>query len=215
MSGEALALAGQRAITEARRLWNLDVFDPPIGSKHPRAAECCSIIAGIIQRNGWLSQPYKGNGSPQWCGMFAGDCWRAAGMDPKHLAVWWASTMRLLAWARYLPWNQHKNPKPTNGDERLCGRLEPGKPLPFAFQTGDVVIVGDGAPPEGDHITLGVTWNEARRSFNTISGNGGGLGPNGDNREGISQREYFIDNGRYKAMWMLRPAFGDLRAEAG
>lgn len=209
----AIELAGQRALTEARRMWNLDVFDPPIGSKHPRAAECCSVIAGIIDRNGWLSEPYKGNGKPQWCGMFAGDCWRAAGLDPKVLPWAWASTMRLLAWLRYQPWNEHKNPRPTNGDLRLCGQVQPGRPLPFDPLPGDVVIVGDGTPSEGDHVTLAVSYNSNRRSFNTISGNGGGLGPKGDSREGISQREYLIDAGKYRAMWLGRPAFGDLLAE--
>ncbi len=213
----ALELAGQRAVTEARRLWNLDIYDPPVGDKRPRTPECLSIIAGIIDRCGWLSKPYAGNGPPQWCGLFAGDCWRAAGMDPKWLAVWWASTMRLGAWARYQNWNEHKNPKPSTwgtDDLRMIGRLDPGRPLPFEPRAGDVVVVGDGNPTDGDHITLLAAYNANRRSFNTLSGNGGGIGPKGDSREGISQREYLIDAGKYRAMWLVRPAFGDLLSEA-
>lgn len=210
---QALVGAGVAALAEATRLWNLDIFDPPIGSKHIRARECLTVIDGIMDRNGWRPNGgYKGNGPPQWCGMFAGDCWRAAGLNPRWLSVFFASTMRLHAWATYQPWNEHKNPRPTGNDLRLCAELGPGKPLPFAPRAGDIVIVGDGTPKDGDHITVAVSFISSRRSFMTISGNGGGFGPRGNEREGISMREYFIDSGRYKAMLAIRPALGDLGA---
>lgn len=207
-----VALASQRAVTEASRLFNLDVFDPPIGSKHPRAQECLSIISGIMRRNGWEpAGGYRGNGPPQWCGMFVGDCWRAAGLNEKYLREWFASTLRLHAWARYLknPVNGHENPRPVEG-ARLCGELAPGRPLPFEPCPGDIVIVGDGTPKDGDHITLAVAYSQTRRVFNTISGNGSGFGPHGNNREGISMREYSIDSGKYKAMIIIRPGAADL-----
>lgn len=227
MTTEALALAGQRVVTYAMREWNRDIFDPPIGSAHPRAAECCAVIDEIIKFNGWgFALPhgrYIGNAPPQWCGMFAGRRWAEAGLDPKPLIWGWASTLRLGCWFSYRPWNNYKNPRPTNGDLRLWGKLEPGKPLPFTPQSGDVVIVGTGKvewgkdkgkpQPEGAHVTISAGFDEATRSFDTISGNGGGVGPHGDHREGISRATFSIDTGVRKAMWIGRPAFGDLLAE--
>lgn len=210
------------------RDWNRDIFDPPIGSKHPRAAECCAHIDGVIKRNGWgFALPhgrYIGNAPPQWCGMQTGDWWREAGLEPKFLPWGWASTLRLGCFFSYRPWNNYKNPRPTNGDLRLWGKLEPGKPLPFDPQAGDVVIVGSGVveygpdkgkpQPEGAHVTIGVGFDATKRAFDTISGNGGGVGPHGDHREGISRATYAIDTGHRKAMWIGRVAFGDLLAEA-
>jgi hypothetical protein len=211
MSDPDLIAAGERAVAEARRLFDLDIFDPPIGSKHPRAAECLAVIDGIMARNGWRpAGGYKGNGPPQWCGMFAGDCWRAAGLDAKWLPSFFASTTRLHCWATYRDWNEHKNQRPAGDDVRLCAELAPGKPLPFVPRAGDIVIVGDRAPKDGDHVTLMVSFDERRRAFQTISGNGYGKGPRGDEREGISLREFDIDSGKYEAMLVIRPALRDL-----
>jgi len=216
---DALKLAGQRALAAARRDWNLDIFDPPRASKHPRASECCDYITGVIQRNGWgFALPrgrYVGNGPPQWCGMAAGDWWREAGLDPRWLAGWFASSLRLHAWAEYEtnPVNGAKNPRPTNDDLRLCSHLTHGASPSFEPQEGDILIVGDGTPKDGDHITMVAAWHPERRSFTTISGNGGGYGPRGDSRQGVSVREYFIDRGAFRAMFLMRPAFGDLLAE--
>lgn len=208
---DILARAGERAAAEMLRLWKLDIIDPPIGSKHPRAADSLAEINRIIVRNGW-GKPgaYKGNGSPQWCGMTAGDVWATAGLDSSMLAVWFASTDRLVAWATYQPFNGHANPRPAGDDLRLCGALVPGKPLPFEPRAGDIVIVGDGKRAAGNHVTIGMSYDPARRAFNTVSGNGGGLGPDGKSREGISQREYFVDRGYYRVMFAIRPALRDL-----
>jgi hypothetical protein len=212
---DALALAGQRAITEATRLWNLDVFDPPKSDHSPRARECARVIEDVIKSAGWgFATPYEGNGAPQWCGLFAGHCWRAAGLDPKWLATYFASTYRLNLWGSYQKFDQkHPNPRPATEDTRWLAELHDAPP--FAPQAGDILIVGDGDPHVGDHITLVVSYDAAVRTFDTISGNGGGVGPRGDRREGISRRAYTIGAAGYRAMWLLRPAFGDLVAEAG
>lgn len=211
---DALALAGQRAITEATRLWNLDVFDPPKADHSPRARACAKIIEDVIKAAGWgFATPYEGNGAPQWCGLFAGACWRAAGLDPKWLATYFASTYRLNLWASYQKFDQkHPNPRPAN-DLRLIADCDHQFGLPFAPQAGDILIVGDGDPKVGDHITLVVDYDAAVRTFDTISGNGGGVGPRGDKREGISRRAYTIGAKGYRAMWLIRPAFSDLLAE--
>lgn len=216
MTQDALALAGQRAVTEATRLWNLDVFDPPKADHSPRARACAKIIEDVIKSAGWgFATPYLGNGAPQWCGLFAGACWRSAGLDPKWLATYWASTYRLNLWASYQKFDQkHPNPPPPAGDERRmlvaldsATHVEP--------QAGDVLVVGDGDPHVGDHVTLVVSYDASRREFDTISGNGGGKGPRGDSREGISRRPYTIGARGYRAMFLIRPAFSDLLAERG
>ena len=213
---DALDLAGQRAITEASRLWSMDIYDPPHGDHRPRTPECLAVINEIIDANGWGGNiRYTGNGPPQWCGMFAGFCWRHAGLDPSWLATYWASTYRLGLWARYQRFSARSkaNPPPTSDDRRVIEQLRPGVALTVAPMAGDVVIVGDGTPADGDHVTICASYDATRRTFDTISGNGGGVGPHGDRREGISRREYTIDSGGYRAMWLIRPAFGDLLAE--
>ena len=214
---DELSLAGERAVEEAKRLWSLDVYDPLHGDKRPRAAECLAVINDIIRANGWgANTEYTGNGPPQWCGMFAGKCWRVASLDPTWLATYWASTYRLGLWARYERFasTSKANPAPADrSDRRLIMKIAPNAVLGFAPRAGDIVIVGDGNPKEGDHVTLNVGYDDKRRVFDTISGNGGGLGPNGNSREGISRREFAIDSVGYRAMFVIRPAFGDLLAE--
>jgi hypothetical protein len=214
---DALELAGLSAVAEAERLWALDIIDPPIGSTHPRAAESLAVINAIIKTNGWAGNvKYLGNGPPQWCGMFAGACWAKAGLDPAWLASYWASTYRIGLWARYKRFSPASKPNPipmTGVPRRLIARLDRGKPLSFVPRAGDIVIVGDGEPDDGDHVTLNVRYDSVRRVFETLSGNGGGGGPRGNKREGISRRDYGIDAGTgYRAMWLVRPAPSDLIA---
>lgn len=205
---EALALAGQRAVTEATRLWNRDIYDPDPSDRSHAADTQRQRISEIIQAGGWgWAAPYRGP-EPQWCGLFAAACWESAGLDPKWLATYWASTYRLGLWGTYQNFDRkHPNPPPTDkADRRVWARAGTVEP-----RAGDVLIVGDGNPIYGDHITLVVAYHSG--TFDTISGNGGGVGPRGNYREGVSRREYGMTGG-YHAMWILRPAFGDLLAEA-
>lgn len=209
-------LAGQRAIAEAERLFNLDVYDPPKSDRSARADASRSVINAILRDAGWgFSTPYLGNGPPQWCGLFAAKCWRTAGIDPKWLATYWASTYRLVTWARYQRFDpKHPNPKPTGGPLRLMATLdEHSTSLPFEPQSGDVVIVGDGEPDTGDHITLAVSYNASTRTFETISGNGGGVGPRGNKREGISRHDYKVGGSGYCVRFVVRPSPLDMLAE--
>jgi hypothetical protein len=213
----ALRDAGELAALEAERLWNLDVFDPPIGSKNPRAAMCLAIIDGIITRAGWgFATPYRGNGPPQWCGLFAADCWRAAGIDLTWLATYFASTYRLMLWVNYKRFSSEprykQNPPPPSGVERrlLVEIVNRNSFSVIEPQRGDIVIVGDGDPECGDHITINMGYDAKLGAFDTISGNGGGVGPKGDKREGISRRTYTIGSVGYRPMWLIRTAPGDL-----
>ena len=213
---DALTRAGELAIEAAERFWDLDVYDPPRNDQSAAGIANKAVISTIIRTAGWgFALPYVGNGQPQWCGLFAATCWIAGGLDPRWTATYWASTYRLGLWATYQKFNaKHPNPPPRSArDRRLCMRLVPGSVMSWQPRAGDVVIVGDGEPTAGDHITLCVAYDATSRTFETLSGNGGGVGPRGNSREGVSRKTYSIDSGRYRAMVVIRPAFGDLLAE--
>jgi len=212
----ALHDAGEAAAREAERLWRLDIFDPPRGSQGPRAAESLRVISDIIRNAGWSwSLPYLQNGPPEWCGMFAAKCWK---VDPKWFATYWASTYRMLLWARYKSFSPaHPNPPPPPGVERrLLVQIVSRNSFSSAPRRGDIIIVGTGSGDDpGDHITINMGYNPATGAFDTISGNGGGIGPLGNSREGISRRTYTIGQSGYRPMWLVRPAPGDLIGLAG
>ncbi len=182
---DALTLAGERAIAEAERLWQLDVYDPPRNDQSARGIANRIIIEDIIRTAGWdWALPYRGP-EPQWCGLLA------AKFNGKSVNL----------------------PPPNPRDRRLMMRFVPGSIPSWTPRAGDVVIVGDGEPEAGDHVTLCVAYDARDRTFETLSGNGGGVGPKGNQREGISRRTYAIDTGRYRALWAIRPSLVDLLAE--
>lgn len=222
--------AGKAAAAEGMRLFHLDVTDPyphelaaPLATataqaRHARAVESRKVIDEIFHAAGWgADTPYPGNRiGREWCGFTAAACWRAAGIDPKWLAAFFASTLRLAAWAGYRDWNTHKNPPPPIGQaRRLVAKLDrtsTAGSLRFGPREGDIVIVGDGAPAEGEHITIAVGGVTAAGTIMTVSGNGGGNGPDGKHREGIVLREYQIGGPGRIVLWIYRPAPSDLIA---
>lgn len=213
---DALTLAGERALNEARRLWSLDIYDPKRTDHTMRGEFCRAHINAMLRACGWdWEVPYAGDGAVEWCGIFAAACWRSAGIDERWLPQFFPSTMRLNAWARYQNWNEHKNPAPTNGDRRMYAPIAANATgLPFVPRAGDIVIVGDGSPWCGDHITLCERYSPATRTVTTLSGNGGGVGPNGDRRQGVSRADFKVGaSSGYRVMFVIRPAFGDLLAE--
>lgn len=220
-SANALEIAGRRALEEAIREWQLDVYDPRASDVTPRGQACKDIITGIIRRAGWgWSIPesgYVGDGPPQWCGLFALDCWLKAGLvlDVQIAAIFWASTLRMAKWFRYGDWNGNDaGTAPQTGARMIINpAITPTFPDGTSPRAGDVVIVGDGKPDEGDHITLleAVTTTYGRPVFHTVSGNGGGVGPTGKPREGISKQDYRIDRGGYRVLWVGRPGLGDVK----
>lgn len=212
---DRLRLAGERALAEAVRYWELDIYDPSAWDHSARADRSRKLIDEFLRACGWTWKiPYRGNepGAVQWCGIFAGACWRAAGIDPRWLATYFASTMRLAYWVRYRAWDdKHPNPRPASVDGlRQVSELGGGKSPTFTPRAGDILIVGDGKPGEGDHITLVVSYNAATRTFSTINGNGGGHGPDGKRREGVVRTDYTIGGPGYRALWLLRPGIDDL-----
>lgn len=208
-----LVEAGQAAVAEAVRLWQADVYDPPRSDKSEAAARSRRVIDEILMAAGWDWQvPYKGDGQVEWCGLMAAACWRAAGLDPKWLATYFASTYRLDTWAKYRDFNPDKpNRRPASGPYRLIGELDAhSTDLPFDPQAGDILMIGDGNPAMGDHICLVVEYDRARKLFMTIEGNGVGLGPDGKRRQGIVRGLRLLGGQGYCARRLIRPAPGDL-----
>ncbi len=215
---DPLTRAGELAAAEAVRLWRLDVYDPPKGDRSIGAMASLVVINDVIQRGGWTWVNYEGNGSPQWCGLFAGACWRTAGIDPKWLATFWASTLRLSRWIRYTDWNSTTAGKRPVSGGRMVLKLERDMPpakmlMPDGTppRAGDLVIVGDGKPVEGDHINVLLSFNVQTGIYETISGNGAGLGPDNLRREGIVRRNYVAHaTSGYGVLWVMRPGAADL-----
>lgn len=218
---DPLKRAGEIAAAEAERMWQLDIIDPPKGATSEQAKRSLIVINEILAASGWAwAGPYKGNGPPQWCGLFAATCWRRAGLDPKWLATFWASTLRLSYWIRYKAWNgTSAGKRPEAGARMVISVDRDTRPEDLVFadgsapRRGDIVIVGDGTPTEGDHITVLTAFDAVSGVFTTISGNGGGVGPRGDRREGVSLRDYVARPASgYRVLWVMRPGAEDLEA---
>jgi hypothetical protein len=219
MTDAELAEAGRNAVLEGLRLWNLDVFDPKLGDHSDRANASRAVIDELLTACGWTWQvPYKGDGQVEWCGIFAGACWRAAGLDPKWLATYFASTYRLDLWGGYRSFDErHPNPAPAAGAQRrLMARLDQSSTtLPFTPREGDILMIGDGAPAAGDHICLVTGYDAERRVFLTVEGNGVGLGPDGKRRQGIVTGQRKLGGEGYCARRLIRPAPSDIEPMVG
>jgi hypothetical protein len=238
-----LEQAGEAAVAEGLRLWGLNVGDPAarfLIPPHPgadtqylamyeRASRWREVIDEVYKAAGWgAATPYAGNGvgnAAQWCGFFGAACWRAAGIDPKWLAPFFASTVRLYNWARYLPFNQHKNdPAPKDGEpRRLIAKLGPDSTpadLPFPVRQGDIVIIGGPHDrPEdrivGRHITIARGVDLSRRVILTVEANAFGTLHDGRYGEGIVISERKIGGAGDHVMWIYRPAPNDLELAVG
>lgn len=219
MTDAELAAAGQEAVLEGLRLWSLDIIDPKRGDTSELAQRSRSTIEDLLTACGWTWQvPYKGDGQVEWCGIFAGACWRAAGLDPKWLATYFASTYRLDQWGSYQTFNEKRpNPAPPVGQpRRLIARLNATSiTLPFVPREGDILMIGDGHPEAGDHICIVTGWDAAKRVFLTVEGNGFGLGPDGKRRQGIVIGQRKLGGDGYCARRLIRPAPSDIEPVVG
>lgn len=206
-----IAAAGNQALVEALLLFHRDVYDPPRSDQSAAANASRQVIEEIITTAGWLWEvPYRGDGQVEWCGLFAAACWHAAGLDPKWLATYFASTYRLDTWARYETFDaKHPNRKPAEGPYRLIATLDShSTSLPFTPMAGDILMIGAGTPAMGNHITIVESYADG--VFQTISGNGVGLGPDGKRRQGIVRAPVHLGGGGYCARRLIRPAASDL-----
>lgn len=215
----------ERVLNEALNLWHADIIDPSAGDfatppdgdtvlqrRHAIAVRSRALIDDILLACDLDHHvPYKGNHrGPEWCGAFLAKCARVAGFDPKLLKTWFPSTYRLWALHNYRPFDE-KNPnkKPAAGPYRISIKVDGKLPDGFVMPPGATVIVGDGQPSVGDHVTVGKRVTAT--GIETVSGNGGGTGPDGKHREGVVVREFpFVASSGYRVLWVHLPAPSDI-----
>jgi len=214
-----LAEAGRAAVVEGLRLWHLDIIDPKRSDDSEHAKRSRSDIDAIMIAAGWGSHtPYSGDGAIEWCGFTVAACWRAAGLDPKWLASYFASTYRLDLWGGYRSFSARtpNDPPPAGVQRRLMARLDQNSAsLPWEPREGDILTIGDGNPIAGDHICLVRSFDAARGVFSTIEGNGTGIGPDGRRRQGVVLAERRLGGEGYCARRLIRPAPSDLEPVVG
>lgn len=208
---DKLAAAGRAALAEATRLWAWDIYDPARNDYTERGVKSRLAINEIVHKGGWTWINYRGDGDVEWCGLFAATCWRTAGIDPKWLPTYFASTYRLDIWARYRSFDdKHPNPRPETGRRLICELGRESTSLPWEPRAGDILMIGDGAPVFGDHICLVESYDDERKVFNTLEGNGIGLGPDGKRRQGVVRGVRHLGGSGYCARRLIRPGTGDL-----
>jgi hypothetical protein len=204
---DLLAAAGRDALAEAQRLFELDVTNSD--TRHSR-----DVISSILHTCGWTwPEVYPYHGTVQYCVLTAGHCWAKAGLRSSMLTTFFASTMRVDAWARYQKWNEHDNPRPPVGPYRLVASLDAHSTrldLPFTPRAGDIITIGDGDPASGDHCLLVESYDPSNGAFACISGNGAGLGPDGKRRVGIVRSTVRIGGAGYCVRRVIRPSVQDL-----
>lgn len=210
---DVLEVAGQLAIVEALRIWRLDVFDPKRDDASAAADASRAVIDECMRSDlgsGWTwEKPYVGDdvkGKPEWCGFFAGRCW-CRSIPLAIRKAHFPSTFRLDAWAR--------------ADKRR-GYLQLGPASTFTDvatfcgtgpRAGDIGLVGDGTPAYGDHVVLVEGVDEETGMLRTVEGNGGGVGPRGNRRQGVVRalRPIGARAGHtYILRRLIRPASSDM-----
>lgn len=214
---DPLAAAGQAAIDEALRLWRFDIIDPKRSDKSGRASLSRDRIEDMIRSCGWdWELPYAGDGDLEWCGIFAGHCWRAA-IPQATLRTWLPSTYRLDRWASYSRMEQHRNAPPaTPAPMRVYVKLDAdSKTIHVAPRAGDILLVGpeDAAKAYGVHVCMVERYDPDEQMFYTVEGNATGLGPTGERRQGVvrAKRPLGARKGHsYIARRLIRPAVSDL-----
>lgn len=227
--------AGERAIERAVAAWRRDIIDPPSKSLRDPAFEPDRTEIDSYIRHGVLmggvqnpkSFKYTKDGDYEWCGAFAAHCWEPfIYADLRQL--YFPSTYRLDCYGRYIAGFQTPNaqavakkyPRPT--DEvgarkylKLTHLSSVEEVNNFAPRAGDILLVGtSGGPAYGAHVTLVESWDSTARVFNTIEGNGTGLGPDGKRRQGVIKAQRSLGGPSpskvYHALRIIRPGITDM-----
>lgn len=226
---DRLRAAGLAAVAEAERIWKMDIVDPPNSAR--AYAEDRAVIDEMIRTNaglGWSWQkPYVKDGDYQWCLAFAfGKCWGTAGLKLKpHRYTFGSSTYRVDRWAHYQDYEgTPSGPRPTDSTRaRMVVELNEHSTVADAVfpdgtepREGDIALVGPVSTtmPYGTHGVLVRGFDKKRGVILTYEGNAGstraGLGPRGDNRQGVIKAERLIGGGGYCVRRLVRPGLADL-----
>lgn len=206
-SGDRVALAGQVAVLELKKVWLENIIDPPNATDPAFDASRKAIDAMIrtpLGSNWTWEEPYRKDGHSEWCGhalsraysgpslaVLAADAAARVTLKQPIRTTYLPSTYRLDRFARYQPINDKTpNPRPPTGPYRMMTELD-GKSRPEQVlfvdgsspRAGDVLLIGN--KNYGQHITLIESWDPATGAFKTIEGNAFGLGPNGQKQQGV------------------------------
>lgn len=213
---DGLEDAVQIVLAEADRLWRLDVVD---SLKDKRSCQIIDMLIRSASGIGWTWEPFYA-GNFEWCGTFAAACWAQAGIPLETRHIYFSSTYRLDRWARYQEVSNHKNQKPVNGPHRIIIDLDENSTVQslngFVPRAGDILLVGPKGTAYGKHITIVQKFDNTTGVFYTYEGNGGGVGPRNDQRQGIVRAGRPLGMGRFAAKYharrLIRPAPHDLTA---
>lgn len=217
---DRLKVAGERALARALGQWKLDIRDWKRTAKGVESEADRVIIDDYIRRGlGWTWQaPYAGDGAFEWCGAFAAWCWY---MDllPELRRDYLPSCYRLFAWSQGLTASGEKPKAPIERPTFLAldENSTAADVLGFAGtgpRAGDLLIVGDGKPEYGEHITVVEKFDAAGERFYTVEGNGGGTFPDGTRGQGVVRaiRPLGRASVRYIARRLYRPTLAHLMA---
>jgi hypothetical protein len=189
----------EQVVEVAHEEWSRHVEEPP-GKGWGRIVDY--VREGLGWRRRFRKQPYT-NRSFEWCGAFAAECYRVAGLSLKARKKYLASCWRLYKWSGKAKPNER--------------RIEP-----HSIKPGDIIVVGPepykrGAkrkiklarPRWGKHICIAMKPTEG--GWRTIEGNAHGqlLGGYG---EGVVKQEqpYAVGNARsYRILYGIRPLAED------
>jgi hypothetical protein len=227
---DRLTQAGITAIERARSAWLQGIVEPRKAGENMLSAQWIDSIirteAGLDW--GWLPR-HEIFDNYEWCGAFAAHCWTSVDLDIRRM--YFSSTARLDAWARYAPMfgsSSEKKlmarfPKPAEADMQrqrlvLTEDSTPAQVTAFAPREGDILIVGATGSKMGTHIAIIERWDAARGVFLTIEGNARGrLGASGfEGRQGVVRQERKVGlapgepRKNYHARRIIRPSVLDL-----
>lgn len=209
---DRLEEAGATAIDVAFSHWLTDIYDPKSTDVTPDALRCKGLITQYIQKGiGWTWEPpYRGDGTFEWCGAFAAECWR--GVKPELRKLYFASTYRLDRYARYQSAFGEKN----EGTGRKILELDESTKVSYflsrwTVEKGDILLIG--SKGYGQHICLVESFDRGAGVFHTIEGNGTGDGPQGERQQGVVRGMRYLGTtkiGGWCARRIIRPSAEDL-----
>jgi hypothetical protein len=206
---------GQKALEHMLMFFHEDVTNPANWDHSDKANHSREVINTILLACRWTwPEVYPYHQTVEYCCLTAGAAWEQVGLNPCWLATFFASTMRLDAWANYEPWNEHQNPKPagipTEEWRKVANYNAHSTKLVFDPLPGDIVLIGDGDPAAGDHCTVLESFDPSTMTFHHVSGNGRGYGPDGKIRTGIVRGSSKLGGPGYCVRRVIRPSIHDI-----
>lgn len=189
--------AGHVALCTAKWFWLQNIID---SNSSPKSISMIDTFIRSSLGLGWSwRKPYTAN-TFEWCLAFVARAWAQAGVPLKPDRYhFFASTIRMLAWAQYEPWQDTPNPPPAEGPPRLLIELdERSNPSDCVFsdgtspREGDIVLMGGVNTGAGKHGALTENYDARTGLFTTIEGNATGVLPNGSAAHGVVRARRFV-----------------------